>query len=147
MSPTLGESYYTDHSQAAVAVLAICGPYRTGKSYILSRMIGEPKAFELGSTVDACTYGIWVGTTVLECDDFAIVLLDTEGICNVKANATNDAKILVLTVLLSSLFIYNSMKVAQSTDLETKSIVFFLPLAVRCIIGHIYLWLHGIVSN
>ena len=102
-----------------VAVLAICGPYRTGKSYILSRMIGEPKAFELGSTVDACTYGIWVGTTVLECDDFAIVLLDTEGICNVKANATNDAKILVLTVLLSSLFIYNSMKVAQSTDLET----------------------------
>ncbi len=33
-----------------VAVVAICGPRRTGKSYILSRMLGSADAFELGHT-------------------------------------------------------------------------------------------------
>ena len=101
-----------------LAVLSIAGPARTGKSYILSRLLGDPEAFQLGHTVHACTKGIWMSTSVLECSKFCVVLLDTEGIDSVNDQASNDAKILVTTLLLSSYFIYNSQNVPRSSDLE-----------------------------
>ena len=101
-----------------VAVLSIAGPTRTGKSYILSRFLGEPDAFELGHMPRAHTKGIWISTSVLECSKYCIVLLDTEGIDSVNDQASNDAKILVSTLLLSSYFIYNSMGVPRSNDLQ-----------------------------
>ena len=101
-----------------VAVLSIAGPARTGKSYILSRFLGNSEAFQLGHTTDACTKGIWMSTSVLECEEYCVVLLDTEGIDFVIDQASNDAKILVTTLLLSSYFIYNSQNVSRSSDLE-----------------------------
>ena len=101
-----------------VAVLSICGPYRTGKSYILSRMLDSADAFALGHTMHACTFGVWIGTTVLECEDFFVLLLDTEGIDAVSASCTEDARLLVVTILLSSYLIYNSQRVPENTDLE-----------------------------
>ena len=101
-----------------VAVLSICGPYRTGKSYILSRILGSCNAFDLGHTMDACTFGIWMGTTALECEDYVLLLLDTEGIDAVGASGSDDARILVMTILLSSYLIYNSQRVPTGTDLE-----------------------------
>ena len=101
-----------------VAVLSIAGPTRTGKSYILSRILGDPEAFELGHTVRAHTKGIWMSTSVLECSEYCILLLDTEGIDAVNDQASNDAKILVASLLLSSYFIYNSVGVPRSNDLE-----------------------------
>lgn len=101
-----------------VGVLSICGPCRTGKSYILSRFLGSSDDFDLGHTFDPKTFGIWMGTTALELDDYVVVLLDTEGIDAVSANTTNDASVLVLTILLSSYFIYNSVNVPMKNDLE-----------------------------
>ena len=106
-----------------VAVLSIAGPTRTGKSYILSRFLGDSGAFQLGHTTDACTKGIWMSTSVLECEEFCVVLLDTEGIDAVNDQATNDAKILVTTLLLSSYFIYNSTGVPRNNDLEKMRLV------------------------
>ncbi|CAB4027380.1 guanylate-binding 1-like, partial [Paramuricea clavata] len=68
-----------------LAVLSICGPMRTGKSYILSRLLGEVDAFDLGHTFDPKTFGIWMGTKILVGKDkngkeHAVLLLDTEGI-------------------------------------------------------------------
>ena len=101
-----------------VAVLSICGPYRTGKSYILSRMLGRSDAFHLGHTMNACTFGIWMGTSVLECEEFVLILLDTEGIDAVGSSQSSDAGILVMTILLSSYMIYNSQRVPTKNDLE-----------------------------
>ena len=101
-----------------VAVLSICGPYRTGKSYILSRLLDSSNAFALGHTMHACTFGIWIGTTVLEFDEFTLILLDTEGIDATSTSQSHDASILVLSILLSSYFIYNSQRVPTKTDLE-----------------------------
>ena len=101
-----------------VAVLSIAGPTRTGKSYILSRLLGDPEAFELGHTALAHTKGIWMSTSVLECSAYCILLLDTEGIDSVNDKASNDAQIVVSTLLLSSYFIYNSKGVPSSNDLE-----------------------------
>lgn len=101
-----------------LAVLAIGGPCRTGKSYILSRILGSTDAFALGHTFDSKTLGIWIGTTVLDSDKFTILLMDTEGIDSVFAKSGDDARILVMTILLSSYFIYNSLGVPHHGDLE-----------------------------
>ena len=101
-----------------LAVLAIGGPCRTGKSYVLSRLLDSADDFALGHTMDAKTFGIWIGTTVLECDKFTVLLMDTEGIDAVSAKAKDDASILVMTVLLSSYFIYNSVGVPKKNDLQ-----------------------------
>ena len=102
-----------------VAVVSINGPFRSGKSYFLSRMLGGKETFKLGHTTDACTRGIWMATSVLECEEFALVLLDTEGIdATDKRNESGVTKLLLLTMLLSSTFIYNSKKVPKGRDLK-----------------------------
>ncbi|CAB4020782.1 guanylate-binding 1-like, partial [Paramuricea clavata] len=106
-----------------LAVLSICGPMRTGKSYILSRLLGEVDAFDLGHTFDPKTFGIWMGTKILVGKDKngkeqAVLLLDTEGIDAPGANVSQDAGILVLTILISSILIYNSQNVPYKKDLE-----------------------------
>ena len=101
-----------------VAVLSICGPYRSGKSYFLSRLLGRPGAFQLGHSMQACTRGIWMATSVLECEEYAIVLLDTEGIDAVGASETTAMSLLTLATLLSSFLIYNSKKIPQQVDMD-----------------------------
>lgn len=43
-----------------VSVVAIAGPYRTGKSFLANRLLNQSKGFEIGSTTEACTKGIWI---------------------------------------------------------------------------------------
>ena len=101
-----------------VAVLSICGPYRCGKSYFLSRMLGRKETFKLGHTMEACTRGIWMASSVLECDEFVLLMLDTEGIDAADKSNAGVANLLVLTMLLSSIFVYNSKNVARQRDFK-----------------------------
>ena len=71
--------------------------------------------------MNACTHGVWMATTFLQYDDFALIVLDTEGINAVGASASNNTRtigLLVMTTLLSSFLIYNSQNVPTATDLE-----------------------------
>lgn len=43
-----------------VCVVAIAGPHRTGKSYILSEIFGQEDVFPTSSTMDPETVGIWM---------------------------------------------------------------------------------------
>ena len=99
-----------------LAIFSICGPYRSGKSYFISRVLGSPGAFKLGHSMQACTRGIWMATTVLECQEFTTILLDMEGIDAVGASETMAMSLLTLTMLLSSFLIYNSKKVPQQDE-------------------------------
>ena len=102
-----------------VAILTICGPYRTGKSYFLSRLLGSPDAFKVGHITECCTHGAWMGTTALECEEFVLLLLDTEGTDVIgESNSAGVLNLLVVTTLLSSCFIYNSTSVPRSIDLQ-----------------------------
>ena len=50
--------------QDPIAVVSIAGMARSGKSYILSRLLGSSNAFRLGHSMDPETFGIWIGTEV-----------------------------------------------------------------------------------
>lgn len=44
-----------------IGVITVVGKYRTGKSYILNRvLLNQNKGFEVGPTINACTKGLWV---------------------------------------------------------------------------------------
>lgn len=110
-----------------VCVIAIVGPCRSGKSYILSRLIssrGERCHFDLGHYMDPKTMGIWMWDQPFKMKlknykgDVTMILLDTEGIDAVNASDQGDSQIFTLSVLLSSLLIYNSMNVPKREDLN-----------------------------
>jgi hypothetical protein len=42
-------------------VITVAGKYRTGKSYILNRvLLNQNVGFEVGPTINACTKGLWM---------------------------------------------------------------------------------------
>ena len=102
-----------------LSVLTICGPAHSGKSYILSRILGRHGAFKLGHSMRPQTYGVWLGTHYLDFGDYAMILLDTEGTDAVGAKNQDDLSVLLLATLLSSCLIYNSKNVPSEHDLQT----------------------------
>lgn len=110
-----------------VCVISIVGPCRSGKSYILSRLIsstGERCHFDLGHEMDPKTMGIWMWDQPFKMklnnyhEEVTVILLDTEGIDAANATDQGDSQIFTLSVLLSSLMIYNSMSVPKREDLN-----------------------------
>ena len=43
-----------------IAPIVIAGPWRSGKSFLANRLLNQMKGFAIGSTVKACTKGIWM---------------------------------------------------------------------------------------
>lgn len=65
----------------------------------------------MDSSVDACTEGIWMWSQpiYLEKENLHIFFLDTEGTSSVDREVKHDAKIFALAMLMSSIFIFNSV--------------------------------------
>ncbi|CAI9602493.1 unnamed protein product [Staurois parvus] len=84
--------------------------YRTGKSYMMNKLAGIQKGFELSAAVQAKTKGIWMWCVPHPTmKEHTLVLLDTEGLGDVrKGDKKNDLRIFCLSVLLSSVLVYNS---------------------------------------
>ncbi|XP_055979139.1 guanylate-binding protein 6-like [Sorex fumeus] len=103
-----------------VVVVAIVGPYRTGKSYLMNCLAGQNQGFLLGSTVQSKTKGIWMWCLPHPSKpDQVLILLDTEGLGDVeKANPKNDSWIFALAILLCSSFVYNSVGTINHQALE-----------------------------
>ena len=109
-----------------ISVLSIVGKYRTGKSLFLNKgilNIKECNGFNVGSSVQACTKGIWIYTKIMDSDGKRILVMDTEGIGSLDANSTHDSRIFSLALLLSSYFIYNSVGSIDENAIQTLSLV------------------------
>ncbi|XP_004635828.1 guanylate-binding protein 5-like [Octodon degus] len=94
-----------------LVVVAIVGPYRTGKSYLMNKLAAKENGFSVSSTVQSHTKGIWMWCVPHpEKPDHTLVLLDTEGLGDVeKVDDKSDIQIFALAILLSSTFVYNTM--------------------------------------
>ena len=104
-----------------VAVVAMAGLYRTGKSSLLNWLLDRKSGFAVGPTVQACTKGIWIWGRpkphkMPNGEDGYVLMLDTEGLGGVEANQQYDARIFSLATLLCSKLIYNRWVSFCSSD-------------------------------
>lgn len=107
-----------------IAVIAVAGKYRTGKSFFLNRVLLEKKAcFGVGGTVNACTKGIWLWTEPIEMEGKTVIVLDTEGLGAFNATDTHDSRIFALALLLSTYFVYNSVGTIDESAINSLSLV------------------------
>lgn len=96
-----------------VAVIAMAGLYRTGKSSMLNWLLGRQSGFRVGPTIERCTRGIWLWGhpqkhTMANGEEVWVLMLDTEGMGGLEASQQYDARIFSLATLLCSKLIYNS---------------------------------------
>ncbi len=112
-----------------LGIMAMVGPYRTGKSTLLNRCILQEQVFTVGSTIRACTKGILLVKKVLDGPimengkPLPVIVIDTEGLGSMDATNTHDTRIFSMALLLSSLFIYNSVGAIDENALSNLSLV------------------------
>ena len=103
-----------------ITVVCVVGPYRTGKSYLLNRIMKKKDGFALGSKVTAATKGIWLWKGDFFDDPArALILLDTEGLDDPeKGDASHDMNLFVMSLMMSSLFIYNTKGTIDAKSID-----------------------------
>lgn len=118
-----------------IGVIAICGKYRTGKSYILNKLFMEQLAedrakrgFNVGPTINPCTKGLWIWKEIFyaqndEEKETPIIIIDTEGLGAFDEDDNHDTKIFLLALLLCSYLIYNSVGSIDENVLNNLSLV------------------------
>lgn len=112
-----------------IAAVSVAGMYRTGKSYLLNRMLlNRSNGFGVGPTVNPCTKGLWCwGRTIpgktVDGDSVNVLIIDTEGIGALDEDQTHDTRIFTLAILAASTFIYNSTGSIDENALQNLSLV------------------------
>jgi hypothetical protein len=109
-----------------VRVICVVGPYRQGKSFIMNELMGHsgPGGFALGHEVDSKTKGLWCWARELTQDE-ALVVLDTEGLGDVRNPSVTEADIkrFMLGLLLSSSLVYNQLIMLDALTMQRLSFV------------------------
>lgn len=116
------------YGRKPVAVCTVCGPYRTGKSYLLNLLLGRiqrgSSQFRVGSTSQACTQGLWMwGAGESGSSGSALVFMDCEGFGSTDSDKTRDAKLMSLCMLISSVFLLNTKGVINEGLFNALSLV------------------------
>ena len=119
-----------------IIIVSVIGKARTGKSYLMNLLldlIGKEEGFQVASTLQSCTKGIWLwGTPKKSLNGNAkIIFLDSEGTSSIdKSTKTYDSRIFALVVLISSLFLYNTYSNIDEHGINELSIAAHLSNAI-----------------
>lgn len=120
-----------------IAVVGVAGQYRTGKSYLLNKVIlDQNKGFAVGPTINPCTKGIWMWGRPLkafthEGKPVNMIVLDSEGLGAIDEDSGHDSRIFSLVMLLSSCFVYNSTGTIDESALENLSLIIDLTKNIQ----------------
>ncbi|KAG8663359.1 guanylate-binding protein 4 [Manihot esculenta] len=110
-----------------IAAVAVIGPYRSGKSFLLNQLLSLScyGGFGVGHMRDTKTKGIWVWGTPIELDidgvKTSVFYLDTEGFESVGKSNVYDDRIFALATVLSSVLIYNLPETIREADISRLS--------------------------
>ena len=119
-----GIGFLSSLKNQKIAVLSITGPYRSGKSFLANLIMNKMAGFKVGSTINACTKGLWVwGRPIPLENGRSLVVIDCEGLGSVEKDRTGniDMKLFTLSVLLSSTIIYNTKHAISEDKIEELS--------------------------
>jgi hypothetical protein len=117
------------HVRGPIGVIAVAGMYRTGKSYLLNRMLlNRQKGFGVGPSINPCTKGLWIWGTPIsgftpDGQPINVLVVDSEGIGGLDEDNNHDMRIFSLALLLSSYFLYNSVGSIDENALNNLSLV------------------------
>ena len=123
-----------------LGIISLVGKYRTGKSFLLNRVILERNknlGFGVAPTIRPCTKGIWIWSDPLIINNvhnpgpFPAYLIDTEGLGAYDEEINHDSKIFLIAVLISSLFIYNSFGAIDENQVNNLSFVLDLSKTIK----------------
>lgn len=121
-----------------IAVIAVVGKYRTGKSFLLNRIILNNRGkigFGVGPTINPCTKGLWIWSEGVETDldgeKVTVLVIDSEGLGAFDEDANHDTRIFLLALLLSSYFIYNSVGSIDESALQNLSLIVNLSKQIQ----------------
>ena len=126
-----------------IGIISLVGKYRTGKSFLLNRVIINKKenrneGFAVGPTIKPCTKGIWLWSNPIiisnqnnNNEPFPVYLIDTEGLGAYDEEINHDSKIFLIAILISSLFIYNSFGTIDEAALSNLSFILNLSKSLK----------------
>ncbi|KAJ8632788.1 hypothetical protein MRB53_026124 [Persea americana] len=110
-----------------IAAVAVIGPYRSGKSFLLNQLLSLScdEGFGVGHMRDTKTKGIWVWGTPVELlidgVKTSVLYLDTEGFESIGKSNVYDDRIFALATVLSSVLIYNLPETIREADISRLS--------------------------
>lgn len=110
-----------------IAAIAVIGPYRSGKSFLLNQLLSLScdEGFGVGHMRDTKTKGIWVWGNPVEMEidgsQTSVFYLDTEGFESVGKSNVYDDRIFALATVMSSVLIYNLPETIREADISRLS--------------------------
>jgi hypothetical protein len=129
-----------------IAVLAVCGRARQGKSFVLNQMLQRltgqaPKpGFVVSPTHQSCTRGLWLWSVPIPIEGGAgggggkrasLLLVDCEGVDAQDQAARAGAQVFSLAVLLSSVFVFNQLGAIDAVAIERLALACELAKRVK----------------
>ena len=137
--PKEAKNLLTNLPYKNISIISLVGKYRTGKSFLLNRVLLniQSSGFGVGPTFKACTKGIWIWSDPIMIknkyckEKFPCFLIDTEGLGAYDEEINHDSKIFLIAVLISSLFIYNSVGYIDENTINNLSFVLNLSKTIK----------------